>query len=70
MAYELKVPKLAEDVVRFIEKKSKTSLILGFLCFFSLVPFLVKTKTDFSYTGFFYDDDPMIKDFNNFQKKF
>ncbi len=70
MAYELKVPKLAEEVVRFIEKKSKISLILGLLCFFSLVPFLVKTKTDFSYTGFFYDDDPMIKDFNNFQKKF
>ncbi len=70
MSYEIKAPKVAETFVNFIERRSLLAIFFGLLILILSLPGFLFLTVDFSYKGFFYDDDPMIKDFNSFEKQF
>ena len=70
MSYEIKAPKVAKTFVNFIERRRLLSILLGLLILLLSLPGFLFLTVDFSYKGFFYDNDPMIKDFNSFEKQF
>tara|TARA_Y100001970_G_scaffold291897_1_gene430913 strand:- start:532 stop:2127 length:1596 start_codon:yes stop_codon:yes gene_type:complete len=70
MAYDIKAPKAAVKLVDFIERKSLLSIFFGLLILLLSLPGYLFLTVDFSYKGFFYDNDPMIKNFNSFERQF
>ena len=70
MDYDIKAPKIAARLVDFIERKSLLSIFFGLLILLLSLPGYLFLTVDFSYKGFFYDNDPMIKDFNSFERQF
>ncbi|MEC8050136.1 MAG: MMPL family transporter [Myxococcota bacterium] len=64
------VPAIGRKLVDFMESKPLLVLALGLVGVFALTPGLKKITADFTHTGFFYDDDPMLEEFNAFERQF
>ena len=54
----------------FIGKHPWVTLLIGLIALGSLTPGLKQIQTDFTHTGFFFDDDPMLVEFNAFERQF
>ncbi|MEC8024684.1 MAG: MMPL family transporter, partial [Myxococcota bacterium] len=60
----------SERLVNFIITKPKRTMLLGLLMFFVLAPGGAKLFPDFSYRVWFQEEDPLIVEFDAFEKRF
>lgn len=70
MKEEMSVPRIAMYVVRLIGLRPWLALFLGVLTVGLMVPGLGRLKADFTHRYFFYDDDPLLVQFNQFERQF
>ena len=61
---------VGQTFVDFIGKYPWVTLLIGLIALGSLTPGLKQIQTDFTHTGFFFDDDPMLLEFNAFERQF
>ncbi len=61
---------VGQAFVDLIGKHPWVTLLIGLIALGSLTPGLKKIQTDFTHTGFFFDDDPMLVEFNAFERQF
>ena len=61
---------VGQAFVDLIGKNPWLTLVVGLLALGSLTPGLKKIQADFTHTGFFFDDDPMLLEFNAFERQF
>ena len=64
MSLELRVPRVARAMVGFTRRRPLVMIALGLALMFSLTPGMKRLKADFTYRGFFYDEDPLLVQFN------
>jgi hypothetical protein len=67
---ELKVSRVNRAVVGFIARRPGVALLLGLLIVGALVPGMGKLEADFTHRGFFWEQDPKIKAFDAFERRF
>src|SRR5687768_13846536 len=67
---ELHVSPIARKVVSFIERRTVVSLLLGLALVFAMVPGMSRLTADFSHRAFFFDDDPLLLQFDAFERRF
>jgi predicted RND superfamily exporter protein len=70
MAEELKVTAINRRFVGFIARRPMLAILLGLGLVGALLPGLGKLRADFTHTGFFWSDDPKIKRFEAFERRF
>lgn len=70
MNTDLKVPRFATITVEFITHRPWVALGLSLLLMAVLIPGLARVKADYSHRGYFYDDDPMLMEFDRFERRF
>src|SRR5437762_405886 len=70
MSNALRVPRLATTVVSFIERRPFLSMALGFLLVGLCAAGLPRLGSDFTHRAFFFDDDPLLVQFDAFQRRF
>ena len=61
---------VGQGFVDTIGKHPWLILLVGLIVLGSITPGLKKIQTDFSHKGFFFDDDPMLLEFNAFERQF
>lgn len=61
---------IGQAFVDFIGKHPWITLFVGLAVLGGLMPGLQKIQTDFTHRGFFFDDDPMLLEFNAFERQF
>lgn len=57
-------------IINFILSKPKKSLFLSILVFFFCLPGVLNLKEEFGYTAWYNNDDPLMKLYQSFEKKF
>lgn len=67
---ELNVSRFNRRFVGLIETYPWAAILLGLLVVAALAPGLPRIQTDFTHTGFFNLDDPKLKKFEGFEKRF
>ncbi len=67
---EIQVPSFARKVVSFIERRSIVSLLLGLALVGAFLPGMGKLTADFTHRAFFFDDDPLLVQFDAFERRF
>ena len=70
MTADLKVPTIARRFVSFIKARPVFSLYLSCMLVLALFPGLGGMQANFTYRGFFHADDPLILDFDKFERQF
>ena len=64
------VGRINRAVVGFIAKRPWLAIGIGLLLLGGMLPGLGKLRADFTHTGFFWSDDPKLKAFDAFERKF
>ncbi len=64
------VSRLNRALVGFIARRPGLAIAAGLLTVLVLAPGLGKLEADFTHRGFFWDDDPKIRAFDAFQRRF
>ena len=67
---ELKVPNVARAAVGFLSNKPWISLLLGISIMVAFLPGMGNLRTNFTYKGYFYPQDPMLLEFDKFERQF
>ena len=70
MISDMKVPSIARTIVDWIKQRPITTLLLSVLLVGVLAPGMVNLKPNFTYRGFFYADDPLLRAFDKFERQF
>jgi len=66
----LQVSALNRRFVGFIARRPVVALVIGLVAVLALLPGLGKLRADFTHTGFFHSDDPKLKAFEAFERRF
>jgi uncharacterized protein len=67
---DLQVSALNRSFVGFIARRPVVALVIGLVAVLALLPGLGKLTADFTHTGFFHSDDPKLKAFEAFERRF
>lgn len=70
MPHEITAPAVAHRVVDLIQRRPWLTLALGLGLLVALVPGLPRIQADFTHRGFFWDDDPYLIAFDQFERRF
>ncbi len=70
MTEELRVSKFAKAFVRFVENNRIIAILLAVGLVAGLASGAPKIRAEFTHRGFFYDDDPLLLDFDAFERRF
>ena len=70
MKDSIKVPGVARALVGFVSGRPWLSLLLGFAIMGAFLPGMAKIHADFTHRGFFYSTDPMLLEFDKFERQF
>ena len=70
MKDEMKVPGIARLMVGFISARPWVALILGLAIVCAFLPGFKGLSVNFTYRGYFYPNDPMLLDFDKFERQY
>jgi uncharacterized protein len=70
MSEEMKIPRIAYKVVGLIERRPWLAILAAVLVVGATVPGLKHLKADFTHRAFFFDDDPLLVQFDAFERRF
>ena len=70
MKDSIKVPGIARFLVGLVASRPWLALLLGFSAMAAFLPGMSNIRSDFTYRGFFYADDPMLREFDKFERQF
>src|SRR5262245_8125243 len=67
---KLQVPAIARYFVGFIERRRVVALLLGLSVVAAFLPGLGRLTTNFTHRAYFFDDDPLLQQFDAFERRF